>query len=163
MTDSLKDLYNTPGSILNMLSDPFTVKTAATSTANAELGEEPFSGGQTDALRHLLGAATLAKRQGPAYASRVLNFHENPNIPFLGGYGQREVERQMDLHNNALGMEISQKAKDYDEALKMAKQYIANKKVKLAPPPEPVKPPTDVAEHDKNYTLKEWLNKYISK
>ena len=162
MADSLKDLYNTSGSMWNMLSDPFTVKKAATSTANTELGEESLSGGQTDALRHLLGAATLAKRQGPDYASRVLNLHENPNIPFLGGYGQRDVERQMDLHNNALGMEISQKAKNYDEALQMAKQYIATKKVKLAPPPEPVKPPTGVAEHDKNYTFKEWLNKYMS-
>lgn len=165
MADSLRDLYNTDPSLLSTFTDPHTIKGLATTVADQELGKEMVSGGQTDALRHLLGAATLAKRQGPSVAGTVLNWHENPNVfQFLGGgYGQRENDRQMDLHNNALGMEIGQKAKNYDEALNMAKQYIKEKKVRLAPK-EPEAPVSKaIPEHDKNVTFKKWLDKYMSK
>lgn len=142
--DELRDLYNQSPSMFSALSDPFTIKKPASWAAYNEYGDEGEVGGKTDALRHLLGAATLAKRQGPGYAETALNWHENPNVPqFLGGgYGQREGDRQMDLHNNALGMEIAQKAKTYDEALSMAKKYVKEGKVKYSNEDysKPVKP-----------------------
>jgi hypothetical protein len=132
--DELRDLYNQSPSFFSPLSDPFTIKKPASWAAYNEYGDRGEVGGDTDALRHLLGAATLAKRQGSGYAETALNWHENPNIPqFLGGgYGQREGDRAMDLHNNKLGMEIAQKAKTYDEALGMAKKYIKEGKVKYS-------------------------------
>jgi hypothetical protein len=132
--DELRDLYNQSPSMFSALSDPLTIKKPASWAAYNEYGDSGEVGGKTDALRHLLGAATLAKRQGPGYAETALNWHENPNIPqFLGGgYGQREGDRQMDLHNNALGLEIAKKAKNYDEALAMAKQHIKEGKVKYS-------------------------------
>jgi len=162
--DELKDMYNAQPSWLSSLADPYTVKRPASWAAYNELGGTGESGGDTDALRHLLAAATLSKRQG-ALSEMALNWHENPNIPqFLGGgYGQRESDRQMDLHNNALGLEIGRKAKTYDEALAMAKQAIKSGKAKINPP-EPYKPVTkEVADHDKNVTFREWLDKYNSK
>lgn len=132
--DELKDLYNQNPSMFSALSDPWTVRKPASWAAYNEYGDEGEVGGKTDALRHLLGAATLAKRQGQGYAETALNWHENPNIPqFLGGgYGQRAGDRAMDLHNNALGLEIAKKAKTYDEALAMAKQHIKQGKVKYS-------------------------------
>jgi hypothetical protein len=164
MADSLKDLYNTDSSLLSVFSDPSKIKDLATMVADQELGGEHTSGGKTDALRHLLGAAALGKRQ-PALAETMLNWHENPNVfQFLGGgYGQRDVERQMDLHNNALGLEIAKKAKNYDEALHMAKQYVREGKVKLAPPEAPTPVSKDIPEHDRNVTFKEWWSKFNSK
>lgn len=134
MAEELRDLYNQSPSMFSALSDPFTIKKPASWAAYNEYGDEGEVGGKTDALRHLLGAATLAKRQGPSYAETALNWHENPNVPqFLGGgYGQREGDRAMDLHNNVLGMEIAQKAKTYDEALGMAKKYVKEGKVKYS-------------------------------
>jgi hypothetical protein len=165
MATSLKELYDAEPSMLSIFTDPRKVQDLAKLTADQELGQEAISGGSTDALRHLLGSATAHKVYGQPLADSLLNWHENPNIPqnMYGGRGQREVERLMDLHNNDLGKEIAQKAKTYDEALEMAKQYVTTKRVKLAPPPEPAKPIQAVAEHDKNYTFKEWFNKYMSK
>ena len=105
MDDSgLKELFDSKPGMFSALSDPFTIKKPASWAAYNEYGDAGEVGGKTDALRHLLGAATLAKRQGPAYAEAALNWHENPNVPqFLGGgYGQREGDRQMDLHNMLL-------------------------------------------------------------
>lgn len=160
MADSLKDLYNTQP----MLTNPKTVQELARVVSNTEGGEQAISGGTTDALRHLLGAATATRLYGPSLAETMLNWHENPNVFQWagGGYGQRDAERLMDLHNNALGMEIGKTAKSYDEALQTAKRYVKEGRIKLAPP-EPPKPKQDIPEHDKNVTFKEWWNKYTAK
>lgn len=140
----LRDLYNSPAPIYGTLADPFLVKSPASWAAYNEFGDQGESGGKTDALRHLLGAATLTRRHGPEYATRVLNWHENPNVfQFLGGgYGQLPGDRQMDLHNNTIGMHIGTVAKDYDEAMRMAKQYMKEGRVMTSPPnvPEAAKP-----------------------
>jgi len=174
MADELKDLWNEKPGMLSMFMDPHTIKSPASWAAYNQLGGAGESGGNTDALRHLLGAATLARRQGPTYAQTALNWHENPNIPvFLGGgHGQPEHDRAMDLHNNALGMQIGTTAKTYDEALNMAMKLIKDKKVKLAenvPPPQE-KPrgydPIDSAidkGSDKLLQLKDWATKYFQK
>jgi hypothetical protein len=153
MADSLKDLYNTPAQPWHSLSDPFTIKKPASWAAYNEFDEAGESGGKTDALRHLLGAATLTRRQGPEYAAKALNWHENPDVfQFLGGgYGQRPEDRQMDLHNNTLGMHIGNTAKTYDEALQMAKQFINEGRVRYAKdipitPQQPSKPQTDYVD-----------------
>lgn len=151
--ENLKDLYNTPAKPWETLSDPFTIKKPASWAAYNEFGESGESGGKTDALRHLLGAATLTRRQGPEYAARALDWHENPNVfQFLGGgYGQREEDRQMDLHNNTIGMHIGNTAKTYDEALAMAKKFIEENRVRYAKDIPPVstevsKPQTDYVD-----------------
>ena len=134
MADSLQELFNSPAPIWSKLSDPFTIKSPASWAAYNEFGDAGESGGKTDALRHLLGAAALTRRNGPEYATKVLNWHENPNVfQFLGGgYGQSEADRIMDLHNNTLGMHIGTTAKNYDEALQMAKQFIKEGRVRYA-------------------------------
>lgn len=134
MADTLADLFNSPAPMWSKLSDPFTIKKPASWAAYDEYGDVGESGGKTDALRHLLGAATLTKRNGPEYATKVLNWHENPNVfSFLGGgYNQSDADRIMDLHNNTLGMHIGTQAKTYDEALRMAKQFINEKRVLYA-------------------------------
>ena len=174
MADELKDLWNEKPGMLSMFMDPHTIKSPASWAAYNQLGGGGESGGDTDALRHLLGAATLARRQGPTYAQTVLNWHENPNIPvFLGGgHGQPEHDRAMDLHNNALGMQIGTTAKTYDEALNMAMKLIKDKKVKLAenvPPPQekprgydPIDSVIDKGS-DKLVQLKDWATKYFQK
>jgi hypothetical protein len=174
MADELKDLWNEKPSMLSMFMDPHTIKSPASWAAYNQLGGAGESGGDTDALRHLLGAATLARRQGPTYTKTALDWHENPNIPvFLGGgHGQPEYDRAMDLHNNALGMQIGATAKSYDEALNMAMKLIKEKKVKLAedrPPPQE-KPkaydPIDAAINSGSDKLKQfgtWASKYFQK
>ena len=139
MADDLRELYNEKPGLLSMFMDPHTIKSPASWAAYNKLGGTGESGGDTDALRHLLGAATLARRQGPTYAQTALNWHENPNIPIFlgGGHGQPEADRAMDLHNNTLGLQIGSTAKSYDEALDMAMKLIKEKKVKFAEkPPE---------------------------
>jgi hypothetical protein len=174
MADDLKELYNEKPGLLSMFMDPHTIKSPASWAAYNQLGGAGESGGDTDALRHLLGAATLARRQGPSYAQTALNWHENPNIPvFLGGgHGQPEYDRTMDVHNNALGMQIGATAKSYDEALNMAMKLIKEKKVKLAedrPPPQE-KPkaydPIDEFINSNSNKLKQfgtWASKYFKK
>ena len=146
----LKELFDTPASMLSALSDPFTIKKPASWAAYNEFGDRGEVGGDTDALRHLLGAATLARRQGPTYAQLALDWHENPNIPqFLGGgYGQRAGDRAMDVHNNKLGLEIAQKAKNYDDALSMAKRYVKEGKIKYSNENYNVPPPTTTGKTD---------------
>ena len=137
---TLADLFNNKPGLMDALSDPFTIKSPASWAAYDVYGDSGESGGKTDVLRHLLGAATLTRRQGPGYAAKALDWHENPNVfQFLGGgYGQRPEDRQMDLHNNTLGMHIGSTAKTYDEALQMAKQFINEGRVRYAKDiPEP--------------------------
>jgi hypothetical protein len=79
----------------------------------------------------------------------------------------------MDIHNNALGMQIGQTAKSYDEAMNMAMKLIKDKKVKFAEkPPEVIqeKPrgydPIDSAinkSSDKLLQLKDWATRYFQK
>ena len=174
MADELKDLWNEKPGMLSMFTDPDTIKKPASWAAYNQLGGAGESGGNTDALRHLLGAATLARRQGATNSHIALDWHENPNIPvFLGGgYNQPEHDRAMDLHNNALGMQIGLTAKSYDEALNMAMKLIKEKKVKLAedrPPPQE-KPkaydPIDEFINSNSDKLKQfgtWATKYFKK
>jgi len=174
MADSLEQLYNEKPGLLSMFTDPHTIKSPASWAAYNQLGGGGESGGDTDALRHLLGAATLARRQGATNSHIALDWHENPNIPvFLGGgYNQPEHDRAMDLHNNALGMQIGLKAKSYDEALDMAMKLIKDKKVKLSenvPPPQE-KPkrydPIDSVIDKGSDKLKQfgtWATKYFQK
>jgi hypothetical protein len=171
MADELRDLWNQQPGLLSALNDPMTLKSPASWAAYNELGGAGESGGDTDALRHLLGAAALTKRQGSTYANAALNWHENPMIPtFLGGgYGQREEDRAMDLYNNQLGIEIGQKAKSYDEALALAKQAIKERKAKVANTnynkaevKQPAYDPIDAAL-DKPAQLVEWAKKYFAK
>jgi len=174
MADELKDLWNEKPGMLSMFTDPDTIKKPASWAAYNQLGGAGESGGDTDALRHLLGAATLARRQGATNSHIALDWHENPNIPvFLGGgYNQPEHDRAMDLHNNALGMQIGLTAKSYDEALNMAMKLIKDKKVKLAenmPPPQEKPKGYDPWDSvidkgsDKLLQLKDWATKYFQK
>jgi hypothetical protein len=153
----LKEMYDTPPSTFSAFTDPFNVQKPASWAAYNELGGKGEAGGDTDALRHLLGAATLTKRQGPFYAEGALSWHESPKIPdyFFGGSAQRPADRWMDEHNNKIGIEIGRKAKTYDEAFEMAKQAIKDKKVRyvdqyVAPPTKPSAPKRDYVDETIN-------------
>ena len=146
MADTLQELFEGKSKPWISWMDPTQISIPAKQTADEIYGRER-SGGRTDALRHLLGAAVLTKRQGPESATAMLNWHENPKILNMlgGGYGQPQAERLMDLHNNTLGMHIGTQAKTYDELVRMAQQFVDEGRVRYAKDyanvPEPVAPP----------------------
>lgn len=87
------------------------------------------TGGLPDAYRHLLWTAEMTRKLGPEVARTVSNYHENTTIPFglLGGASplQSDEERQMDLYNNALGIQIGQNSQSYEDTMRLAKEAIA--------------------------------------
>ncbi|CAB4240556.1 hypothetical protein UFOVP39_4 [uncultured Caudovirales phage] len=144
MADTLQELFNTPPGMFSKISDPFDLRYLANQAAIDEYGWKNRSGGETDALRHLLGVGILTKRHGPEYAQTISDLHENPYIPWIGGLGQSEADRNMDLYNNKLGIQLGTQAKSYEDLLQTAKQYVDSGKVQRAvvPQPKAAKPPS---------------------
>jgi hypothetical protein len=124
MADSLQDLYNSPTGMFSKVTDPFTIKDLANQYAQEIYGSSGSVGGKADALRHILGAAMLAKRQGQSYADTITGLHENPYLPFIGGIGQHPADKAMDEYNNRLGMELGSSALDYNDLVTKARQYV---------------------------------------
>lgn len=84
---------------------------------------------ERDAYRHMVWQAMLAKQYGPEVAATVGNIHENKYLPVIGGIGQPESQRQMDLYNNELGRNI--KYSSEQDLNKIIQDYISTNKAKL--------------------------------
>ena len=118
-----------------MFTDPFRVAETANEEANMRYDKKGVIGGKNDAFRHLVGTALLAQRRGEPYAKFITNLHEKEILP--GAYGARGHSKEqvdMDLYNNQLGLEIARKAKDYDDLIRLATEYVNANKVQTVNP-----------------------------
>lgn len=118
-----------------MLTDPFDVAEQAFKESDARYSKKGTTGGQNDAFRHILGTAVLAQRRGEPYAKFVTNLHESELLP--GGLGARDHPKEqvdMDLYNNQLGLEIARQAKDYNDLIRLAQQYVNSGKARTVTP-----------------------------
>jgi hypothetical protein len=87
---------------------------------------------ESDACRHYIWAYLLAKELGKKTALKILDAHEdNPK--------QALNEREMDLHNNELGLNAFQKNKNLPNSalLELYKKNLKDKKVKIVKPKYP--------------------------
>ncbi|MGE4217828.1 MAG: hypothetical protein AB7G39_00155 [Alphaproteobacteria bacterium] len=66
--------------------------------------------GPADAYRHLLGSAELTRRKGEYLARIILDLNEIISLE------SREA-KEMDYHNNAIGIEIGKTAKSWGEVI----------------------------------------------
>jgi hypothetical protein len=79
-----------------------------------------------DAMRHAEASRRLSEAAGPIFTSVVGVGHELvDSIPtYLGGHGQPRPERDMDLHNNAEGIQAAKEGRPVDPAnLQLAPIY----------------------------------------
>ena len=89
-------------------------------------------GGKADAMRHLMYQADLTRKTNPTIADLVSMAYESR----LGSPGQTEAEREMDRFNDALGREIGQRAKDEQDVVRLAREYVEKNKAKILPKEE---------------------------
>lgn len=90
---------------------------------------------QQDALRHMLAAGTLARKYGPDWAERLGRWHEYRESPLAAlktafGVGQMPPDYAQDLHNNALGVALAQRAKSQEELETLAAELAEQAKTK---------------------------------
>lgn len=79
-------------------------------------------GDQQDAARHMLAAATLTRMYGPEWAERLGRWHEYKTSPLAAlksmlGLGEMPPDYDQDMHNNALGVELAQRATSQEQLL----------------------------------------------
>jgi len=84
---------------------------------------------QRDAARHMLAAATVAKKFGPGAAEFLGKAHErmsNPESFFsMFGIGKPRDDYEMDVHNNKLGAELAARTKSQAELEKLVASMAA--------------------------------------
>ena len=93
---------------------------------------------EADAYRHLLWTAEMARKTNPTIAKGVSDYHEKISLPF-GMFGtahplQTKEEKEMDLHNNALGIEIGQQSQSYEDTIRLAKELMKTNNVVINEP-----------------------------
>jgi hypothetical protein len=135
MLDAPSRSFFDPRTYAQMFMDPFDVSTVAYKEANARYDKKGMVGGKNDAFRHLVGTALLAQRRGEPYAKFITNLHETEILP--GGYGARGHSKEqvdMDLYNNQIGLEIARKAKDYNDLIRLASEYVNTNKTRTLVP-----------------------------
>lgn len=123
MADTLEQMYNEKPGWFSKVTDPFSLEKLGAKAAIKEYGIGEDVGGKGDALRHLLASAVLAKRHSPWYSNLITGLHEAP-IPVIGSLAQAPEDKEMDLHNNALGIQLAKEAKDYPDLVRKAKANI---------------------------------------
>ena len=92
-------------------------------------------GNEADAYRHLLWTAEMSRKINPTIAKGISDYHEKVTLPFglLGSAHplQSKEEKEMDLFNNKLGLQIGQQSKSYEDTVRLAKEAIARGDVSL--------------------------------
>ena len=95
---------------------------------------------QRDAARHMLAAATVARKFGPGTAEFLGKAHErmsNPESFFsMFGIGKPRDDYEMDVHNNRIGAELAARSKSQAELEKLVATMAAqsqNKQVEGKP------------------------------
>ena len=102
----------------------FSVSPYASSVARDMYTGQLGQNDQQDAMRHMLAAGTLARKYNPTIAELFGKAHEYSTSPlavlrFMLGRGQMPLDYEQDIHNNALGIELGQKAKTQLELEKL--------------------------------------------
>jgi hypothetical protein len=95
-----------------------------------EYGYSGDSGTAGDALRHMTLMREISKKYGDTPAKMIGYAHEyigGPMQYFSNGEPQSSRDREMDLHNNSLGLELSRQAKDDQDFIRLAQDAIKNK------------------------------------
>ena len=92
-------------------------------------------GNEADAYRHLLWTAEMSRKTNPTIAKGISDYHEEVTLPFglLGAAHplQSPEEKEMDLFNNKIGLQIGQQSKSYEDTVRLAKEAIARGDVSL--------------------------------
>lgn len=96
----------------------------------AAFGVKESGGGKADAMRHLMYQADLTRKFNPTAANMISRLYE------LTSPGQSSAEYEMDLYNDALGREIGQRAKDEQDVVRLAREYVEKNKAKVLPKEE---------------------------
>ena len=83
-----------------------------------------------DAARHMLASGYMAQSLGPTIAKGLGWLHEFKEAPIRTaghalGLSNPRYDYEMDMHNNALGVELAQKAKNRTDFEQMVKNAIA--------------------------------------
>ena len=98
-------------------------------------GEGKNIGNEADAYRHLLWTAEMSRKTNPTIAKGISDYHEKVTLPFglLGAAHplQSKEEKEMDLFNNKIGLQIGQQSKSYEDTVRLAKEAIARGDVSL--------------------------------
>ena len=98
-------------------------------------GEGKNIGNEADADRHLLWTAEMSRKTNPTIAKGISDYHEKVTLPFglLGAAHplQSKEEKEMDLFNNKIGLQIGQQSKSYEDTVRLAKEAIARGDVSL--------------------------------
>jgi len=105
----------------------FSVPTYAETVAHEFYPGQAGQDTQQDALRHMLAAGTLARKYGPDWAERLGRWHEYKTSPLAAlksalGIGQMPPDYKQDVHNNALGIALAQRAKSQEDLEMLAAQ-----------------------------------------
>ena len=84
---------------------------------------------QTDAARHMLASGYMSQSFGPTIAKGLGYLHEFKEAPLRTaghalGISKPRYDYEMDVHNNALGIELAQKAKNRAEFEKMVQNAL---------------------------------------
>lgn len=168
MADTLEQMYNEKPGFFSKVMDPFSLEKLGAQAAIKEYGIGEDVGGKGDALRHLLASAVLAKRHSPEYSSFITGLHEAP-IPVIGSLAQAPEDKAMDLHNNALGIQLAKEAKDYPDLVRKAKANIDSGTAKTVyERATPTRGPDAIdniinSGSDKLLQLKNWASRYLQK
>jgi hypothetical protein len=125
----MADSKFTPFAIITNFSSIRDVGRKAEELAKKAYPSESQATRERDAYRHLVWQAMLAKQYGPDVAATIGNLHESKYIPIIGGMGQPESQREMDLYNNQLGRSIQYSSPE--ELDKIIQGYILSNKAKL--------------------------------
>jgi len=93
----------------------YSVSPYASSVARDMYAGQLGQGDQQDAMRHMLAAGTLARKYNPTIATLLGKVHEYSTSPLSAlrlmlGLGQMPPDYDQDIHNNALGIELGQRA-----------------------------------------------------
>lgn len=113
----------------------FSVPTYAETVAYEMYPGQSGQDDQQDAVRHMLAAATLARKYGPDWAERLGRWHEYKTSPLAAlksalGLGQMPRDYEQDIHNNALGIEMAKRAgsqKELEDLIQAAAQRASKK------------------------------------
>jgi hypothetical protein len=94
--------------------------------APKDMGMSGDEGTQGDAVRHMVLMREVSKKYGPV-AARALGYGHEFGFGMLKGQSSRD--REMDLDNNALGLELTKQAGDDEEKFKqLVSQALSDKK-----------------------------------
>lgn len=117
-----------------------------------------ISSGPADAFRHMIFIGELTRRYGPTTAKAMGDIHE-----FIGSNaGQPANQKAMDTHNNALGVEIGQKAKSWEDVVRLARDKMSETIEKGNEPSEKSRPYW-INDVPVNQWAKDWKTRPIPK